>query len=261
MANGDDATSVGFDVVSGSADRRQGYDEINKTRDYIARHQRDGGHAWDKITGRPTLAVNATNNTVPVRDGSGRLTTQPATLDAHVPQYAQVKAAAAAAAAAQTTANAAAAAAQGVAGKADRWNGEPTSVGYANGPTGAAYGRQAGNNRFQVWMDDSYQFGRATSSLRFKEDVAGAGLDPAAILALRPVTYHRKADPPDTRELGLIAEEVHEHLPDVVTWYGGKIDGIRYDLLVVPLITTVQHLHAEVERLRALVEPDPTQEV
>ena len=36
MANGDDAAAAGMDVVAGTADRRQGYDEINKTRDYIA---------------------------------------------------------------------------------------------------------------------------------------------------------------------------------------------------------------------------------
>ncbi|RZU64611.1 hypothetical protein EV379_0914 [Microterricola gilva] len=36
MANGDAAAAAGMDVVPGASDRRQGYDEINKTRDYIA---------------------------------------------------------------------------------------------------------------------------------------------------------------------------------------------------------------------------------
>lgn len=36
MANGDKALAAGMDVVAGTADRRLGYDEINKTRDYIA---------------------------------------------------------------------------------------------------------------------------------------------------------------------------------------------------------------------------------
>lgn len=36
MANGDDAANEGMDLVSGSASRSLGYDEINKTRDYIA---------------------------------------------------------------------------------------------------------------------------------------------------------------------------------------------------------------------------------
>jgi hypothetical protein len=36
MANGDAAAAAGMDVVPATADRRQGYDEINKTRDYLA---------------------------------------------------------------------------------------------------------------------------------------------------------------------------------------------------------------------------------
>lgn len=41
MANGDKAAEAGMDVVDGfTADWRLGYDEINKTRDYIARLRR-----------------------------------------------------------------------------------------------------------------------------------------------------------------------------------------------------------------------------
>lgn len=36
MANGDDALAAGMEILSGNEDRREGYDEINKTRDYIA---------------------------------------------------------------------------------------------------------------------------------------------------------------------------------------------------------------------------------
>lgn len=36
MANGDDALAAGFDVVHPTDDRRMGYDEINKSRDYTA---------------------------------------------------------------------------------------------------------------------------------------------------------------------------------------------------------------------------------
>lgn len=50
MANGDDAAAAGLDTVPGSADRRNGYDEINKTRDYVARHQTSGTHPASAIT-------------------------------------------------------------------------------------------------------------------------------------------------------------------------------------------------------------------
>lgn len=36
MANGDIAAAAGMDVVPPTADIRQGYDEINRTRDYLA---------------------------------------------------------------------------------------------------------------------------------------------------------------------------------------------------------------------------------
>ena len=36
MANGDAAAAKGMDTVAGTDDRRMGYDEDNKTRDYIA---------------------------------------------------------------------------------------------------------------------------------------------------------------------------------------------------------------------------------
>jgi hypothetical protein len=36
MANGDAAAAAGMDVVPGTAKVRLGYDEINKSRDYVA---------------------------------------------------------------------------------------------------------------------------------------------------------------------------------------------------------------------------------
>lgn len=44
MANGDKAAAAGMDVVAGSADLRQSFEEHNKTRDYLADHITDGTH-------------------------------------------------------------------------------------------------------------------------------------------------------------------------------------------------------------------------
>ncbi len=44
MANGDAAVAIGMDIVPGTMDLRQGYDEINKTRDYVAEHETSGTH-------------------------------------------------------------------------------------------------------------------------------------------------------------------------------------------------------------------------
>lgn len=53
MANGDAAAAAGMEVVPGTADARNGYDEINKSRDYIANHMIAGTHDASAIaTGR-----------------------------------------------------------------------------------------------------------------------------------------------------------------------------------------------------------------
>lgn len=63
MANGDKAAAVGMDVVAGTDDRRQGYDEINKSRDYLADHITDGAHRANQIT---------SGTLVTARGGTGR---------------------------------------------------------------------------------------------------------------------------------------------------------------------------------------------
>lgn len=50
MANGDKAAAVGMDTVAGTEDIRLSYDEINKSRDYLADHQTDGSHRAEQIT-------------------------------------------------------------------------------------------------------------------------------------------------------------------------------------------------------------------
>jgi len=108
---------------------------------------------------------------------------------------------------------------------------------------------------YAVWVDGQGKFGRNTSSIRYKGDVQDAALDPAAVLHLQPRTYYRKGEDGELvthvpRELGLIAEEVDQHLPQVVIRDNeGRVDGIRYDLLTVPLLTAVQDLARRVQDL------------
>jgi hypothetical protein len=128
-----------------------------------------------------------------------------------------------------------------------------------------------GTEFYALWVGNNggYKFGRNTSSLKYKENVRDA--TPAhAALSLRPVIYDRKATyqypedadgnrligPPQMfegakNEFGLIAEEVAQVLPEIVTRYGGEIDGVRYDLLGVALIPVVQDLMRRVEALEA----------
>jgi hypothetical protein len=142
---------------------------------------------------------------------------------------------------------------------------------------GSEYGwtnNVAGTSFYALWVgnDGGFHLGRNVSSVKYKENVTDAPLDPARVLNLRPVRYDRKATyryPYDEKgnrlegpaqrfegaknEFGLIAEEVNEDLPEIVTRYGGEIDGVRYDLLGVALLSVVQQQAEDIAALKQAV--------
>ena len=151
-----------------------------------------------------------------------------------------------------------------------------TEATHAAQSDGSQYGwtnTVAGTEFYALWVgnDGGYHFGRNTSSIKYKENVRDTTLADA-VLNLRPVVYDRKATfkypeledgtrlegPPQMfegakDELGLIAEEVAPHLPQIVTTYGGEIDGVRYDLLGVALLPVVQQQYADIAALKQAV--------
>jgi hypothetical protein len=108
----------------------------------------------------------------------------------------------------------------------------------------------SGTTTYAVWVgnDGTFHLGRATSSIRYKTNVREHYTNPANLLALTPVVFDRK-DGSTKDEFGLIAEQVAEHFPELVTWFDGQIDGVRYDLLAVALLSVVKEQDA---RLKAL---------
>ncbi|MDQ0030170.1 hypothetical protein [Arthrobacter bambusae] len=112
----------------------------------------------------------------------------------------------------------------------------------------------SGTSFVAAWLgnDANFSFGRNTSSVQYKQNIREHRTDPADVLKLIPVLYDRIPEAPNqapTNEYGLIAEQVHEHCPELVTWFDGKIDGIRYDLVAVALLDVVKQQDA---RLAAL---------
>ena len=73
MANGDAAAALGFDLVLSTDDVREGYSEINKSRDYLANHITSGSHTASQITS----GVFATDRlpVVPIAKGGTSATT------------------------------------------------------------------------------------------------------------------------------------------------------------------------------------------
>lgn len=97
------------------------------------------------------------------------------------------------------------------------------------------------------------------SSRRYKQDIAGANLDPSLLAQLRVVTFRYIAaveqfgDEAAT-EVGLIAEEVDELGLKWLVDYDpetGVPDGIKFDRLAVAALGLAEGLNGRVERIEA----------
>jgi hypothetical protein len=91
-----------------------------------------------------------------------------------------------------------------------------------------------------------------SSSIALKENVApiNNGLD--LILQLAGVTYDRK-DGSRKNEAGLIAEDVADVIPNIVTYSEeGKPEGINYTKLTAYLVEAVKSLKAEINALKGI---------
>jgi hypothetical protein len=106
-----------------------------------------------------------------------------------------------------------------------------------------------------VFVNASGQLGTATSSLRFKEDVEDMGEASAALMRLRPVTFHYKPGQDDGSRLlqyGLVAEEVARVYPGLVQYDAeGQPQTVRYHFVDAMLLNETQRLHRRVEELQA----------
>jgi hypothetical protein len=249
MANGDAAALAGMDVVPSTASRSLGYDEINKTRDYIADFAggttpiAEGGTGATTAAGaRTNLGVQTTVDAVAAAtasgdsgggsnlvrfNGSGRIGVADPTSGKHAANrdYADTK----------------------LSKSGDTMSGNlylasaaPVTSGYTS-----------------LWRNGDGRVGVSASSLRFKKDVKTD--TPCDIAALRPVTFKWRAgvDPatnPTHVEHGLIAEEVADVIPWlVVPDEAGQPLSVRYEFLGLALLPTVQALMSRVDELTAEV--------
>jgi hypothetical protein len=154
---------------------------------------------------------------------------------------------------------------------------DATEAVHAAQADGSEYGwtnNVAGTSFYALWVgnDGGFHLGRNVSSIKYKENVTDAVLDPAAVLNLRPVHYDRKAtykypeDEDGTRlegppqmfegaknQFGLIAEEVAALVPELATYFGGEIDGVSYELLGVALLPVVKQQAADIAALKQAV--------
>jgi hypothetical protein len=93
-----------------------------------------------------------------------------------------------------------------------------------------------------VLIDANGQLGTILSSQRFKENIEE--FESKDILKLRPVTFNYISDKTKEVNVGLIAEEVYEILPDLVILdLDKKPYSVKYDQIIMYLLSEVKKLH------------------
>lgn len=95
-----------------------------------------------------------------------------------------------------------------------------------------------------------------TSDARLKHRIAGLNYGLAVIAQLRPVSFYWKAGDNQDRKIGLIAQELEEVIPEVVSNKGNPEVplGVNYSEIVPVLIKGMQEQQAIIEQQQAEIE-------
>jgi hypothetical protein len=119
-------------------------------------------------------------------------------------------------------------------------------------------GVQTASSAVPVLIDSNGQLGTASSSRRFKVNIADMDAASSALMRLRPVTFHYTSDPSPsegTLQYGLIAEEVAEVYPGLVARSAdGQVETVLYQFLPPMLLNEVQKLHRTIEAQEAEID-------
>ncbi len=105
----------------------------------------------------------------------------------------------------------------------------------------------------QVFIKSDGQLGTSTSSVRFKQEIENLGSSQREkLLDLRPVQFRFKdelaSEGDNPIEYGLLAEEVAEVFPELVTYKEERPYSVRYHLLAPLLLAEMQRQEGELER-------------
>ncbi|MFH1686843.1 MAG: tail fiber domain-containing protein [bacterium] len=95
-----------------------------------------------------------------------------------------------------------------------------------------------------------WKFAYYKSSQRYKDNIRELGVDVDQIFRLEPVKFNWKET--GREDVGLIAEEVEKLIPELVKYDDeGRVDGVRYDKVVIYLLSALKSLKAENDQLKA----------
>jgi hypothetical protein len=107
-----------------------------------------------------------------------------------------------------------------------------------------------------VYVNSDNKIGTLSSSRRFKHDIQPMDRRSETLFALKPVTfrYKKDADPSQALSFGLIAEDVAEVSPELITRdEEGKPQTVRYEAVNAMLLNEFLKEHKKVEELRSTI--------
>ena len=108
----------------------------------------------------------------------------------------------------------------------------------------------------QVYVNADNKIGTLSSSRRFKQDIQPMDKSSETLFALKPVTfrYKKDADPSQALSFGLIAEDVAQVSPELITRdEEGKPQTVRYEAVNAMLLNEFLKEHKKVEELRSTI--------
>lgn len=109
-------------------------------------------------------------------------------------------------------------------------------------------------NAVAVLIDSTGQLGTISSSRSVKHDIEDMSDESNSILNLRPVTFVYNGDENETKQYGLIAEEVEEVFPSiVVTDENGQPETVQYHILPVLLLNEMKKQQKTIEQMNDIV--------
>jgi hypothetical protein len=105
-----------------------------------------------------------------------------------------------------------------------------------------------------LYINSLGQIGFLASSLRYKRNISSME-DVSWLYQLRPVNFEYISDNSQTKQYGLIAEEVEDVNPSFVSYNDeGEVETVSYSQLVTPMIKALQKQHQLIEELKARIE-------
>ena len=108
-----------------------------------------------------------------------------------------------------------------------------------------------------VFVNSAGQLGTTTSSKRFKHDIVDMGAESDLLMKLRPVSFYYKPelDETQTRQYGLVAEEVAKVAPQLVVYdKDGAPQTVRYHFVGAMLLNVAQKQQRQIEEQRTAMQ-------